>query len=200
MSANIAATFAQGGKRVILLDADMRRPSIHQFFELPNSQGLTTLLRTEDAALASIAQQTDEPNLRVITTGPLPPNPAELLGSQRMRDVLAKLAADADLVVIDSPPLHAVTDAAVLAAEADGTLLVIHAGKTRRGAVSQAAEALQRVGANVVGVALNRLTARSSAGYYYRYYGDYYAADDKSSRDAEPARTRTRATVRDHPQ
>lgn len=193
MSANIAVIFAQGGKRVILLDGDMRRPSQHRFFELPNSQGLTTLLRSENVSIDAVAHQTAEPNLRVITTGPLPPNPAELLGSQRMRDLITRLTAECDLLVVDTPPLHAVTDAAVLAAELDGTLLVVHAGHTRRGAVEQAVEALARVGAPVLGVALNRLTSRSSSSYYYRYYGDYYGSD-KSGRD--PQRTRTARSVK----
>ncbi len=187
MSANIALTFAQAGKRVILLDADMRRPSLHRMFEVPNSHGLTTLLRADGTAISSIAHQSDEPNLKVITTGPLPPNPAELLGSQRMRDVLTRLLSEADLIVVDSPPLHAVTDAAVLASEMDGTLLVIHSGHTRRGAVRQAIEALERVGANVVGAALNMVTARSSAGYYYRYYGEYYRAAAKPEVSSSPS-------------
>lgn len=174
ISANIAVAFAQAGRRVILLDADMRRPSIHRLFELPNAYGLTTLLRAEETAISSVAHRTEEPNLRVITTGPLPPNPAELLGSQRMREVLDRLSAEAEMIIVDSPPLHAVTDAAVLASALGGTLLVIHAGRTRRAAVRQAKEALDRVSAHVVGVVLNRLTERSTAGYYYRYYGDYY--------------------------
>lgn len=181
ISANLAVAFAQGGRRVTLVDADMRRPSIHRLFELPNSYGLTTLLRTDNSSISSVAHETEEPNLRVITTGPLPPNPAELLGSHRMRELLQRLGAEADLVVVDSPPLHAVTDAAVLAAEVDGTLLVVHAGRTRRAAARQAKEALDRVGGHVLGVVLNRLTERSSAGYYYRYYGDYYGTPSSSA-------------------
>lgn len=186
VSANVAFTFAQAGRRVILLDGDMRRPSLHRIFQVPNSHGLTTLLRADNLALSSIAHATEEPNLQLITTGPLPPNPAELLGSKRMRELLARLSAEADLIVVDSPPLHAVTDAAVLGAELDGTLLVIHAGRTRRGAVSQAREALDRVGANLLGVTLNRLTDRSARGYYYRSYGDYYAAEGQPGAEAPP--------------
>jgi polysaccharide biosynthesis transport protein len=181
VSANVALTFAQAGRKVVLLDADMRRPSIHRLFEVPNSYGLTTLLRSEETPIGSIAHATDELNLRVITTGPLPPNPAELLGSQRMGDLMARLDHEADMIVVDSPPLHAVTDAAVLAAQMDGALLVVHAGRTKRGAVRQAKEALERVGANILGVTLNRLTERTTAAYYYRYYGDYYAAGSGSS-------------------
>lgn len=193
-SANVSIAFAQGGRRVILVDADMRRPGLHAVFELPNSHGLTTLLRAENADLRSIAHATDEPNLRVVTTGPLPPNPAELLGSQRMRDVLAQMAQHCDLIVVDSPPLQAVTDAAVLAAELGGTLLVVSAGKTRRAALQQAKSALDRVGANLLGVTLNRLSERSTAGYYYGYYGEYYGtgeSGDGSRSTARPLEGRT---------
>jgi non-specific protein-tyrosine kinase len=185
VSANIAVAFAQAGKKVLLVDADMRRPSIHRLFEVPNAFGLTTMLRADQTSLESVSHRTEEPDLRVMTTGPLPPNPAELLASQRMQGLLKRLSEEVDLIVIDSPPLHAVTDAAVLASETDGVLIVSHAGRTRRGALGQAKEALARVGANVVGVALNRLTERTTAGYYYRYYGDYYAGDPRPSPSPE---------------
>jgi polysaccharide biosynthesis transport protein len=187
ISANVAIAFAQAGRKVILVDGDMRRPSIHRLFEIPNSYGLTTLLRADQTALDSVAHASEEPNLRIVTTGPLPPNPAELLGSQRMRALIARLSEGSDLIVIDSPPLHAVTDAAVLASEMDGVLIVSHAGRTKRGALAQAREALDRVGARVVGVTLNRLTERSSAGYYYRYYGDYYGSAGSGSAPSAPA-------------
>lgn len=184
IAANIAITFAQAGKRVILLDGDMRRPRLHWLFEVPNSSGLTTLLRADDSSLELAAQASDEPNLRVITTGSLPPNPAELLGSQRMRAVLARLRDDADLIVIDSPPLQAVTDAAVLAPDVDGVLLVTEAGRTKRAALAQAREALARVNAHVLGVSLNGLTERTGGGYY-RYHGEYYGAStDAAERGA----------------
>ena len=171
-SVNLAVAFAQAGKRVILVDADMRSPAIHRVFELPNSHGLTTLLRAASPDIASVAHSYEEPNLRIITSGPPPPNPAELLGSQRMRDLLARMATEADLIVVDSPPLQAVTDAAVLSASLDGALLVIHSGRTRRGAVRQAREALDRVGARVLGAALNRVANRATGDYYSRYeYG-----------------------------
>lgn len=189
ISANVAIAFAQAGKRVILLDGDMRRPSIHRLLELPNSFGLTTLLRADQTALESVSHATDEPKLRVITTGPLPPNPAELLGSQRMRTLLKRLHDEADLIVIDSPPLHALTDAAVLASELDGVLLVCRAGRTKRAALAQASEALARVNAHILGVTVNRLTERTSAGYYYRYYGDYYGSSGQGSSAAVDERS-----------
>ena len=107
-------------------------------------------------SLDAIAQVTEQENLRVLTTGPLPPNPAELLGSQRMRAVLERLKAGGDLVIFDSPPLQAVTDAAILSSFLDGTLLVIDARRSRRRAVRAGCEALARAGANVIGAVLNR--------------------------------------------
>jgi tyrosine-protein kinase len=176
VASNLAVVFAQTGKRVILLDADLRRPGVHRTFDLPNSYGLTNLLRPEEVPLETVTQTIPEPNLQVITTGALPPNPAELLGSQRMKDVLARLQEAADIIVVDSPPLQLVTDAAVLASELDGTLLVIDAGRTRKGAVRQAQEALDRVGARILGAAVNRLSDRAGGYYYYQYYGNYSTA------------------------
>jgi capsular exopolysaccharide synthesis family protein len=189
-ASNIAAAFAQAGRRVLLLDADMRRPGIHRMFELPNSHGLTNLLRSEEPTIASVAHVVD-PNLRVITTGPLPPNPAELLASQRMDHVLELLLRDSDLLVVDSPPLHAVTDAAILASHVTGTLIVIDAGRTRRGALRQAKEALDRVGARLLGAVLNRLSERARGGYYYYSYGEYSVASSEAG--AEKASDARRA-------
>ncbi len=171
-SGNLAVAFAQAGRKVILLDADLRKPGINGLFVMQNSWGLTTLLASEEATIDDVAQLTEQENLRVITTGPLPPNPAELLGSQRMRSILERLAADADLVIVDSPPLQAVTDAAILASITDGTLMVIDSGRTRRAATQHGREALAKADARVLGVALNRMSARSGNEYvYYDYYG-----------------------------
>ncbi len=187
-AANLAVAFAQSGRNTLLLDADLRKPGIHRIFDLPNAHGLTSLLRAEDAAIESLSHATEQEHLRVMTTGPLPPNPAELLGSQRMRAVLERLAGEFDLVVIDSPPLQAVTDAAILATLADGTLFVVDAGHTRRGAVQQGRAALDRVDAHVLGVVLNRLSERlQSEYYYYRYYGDYYGSPEASTAKKTPA-------------
>jgi non-specific protein-tyrosine kinase len=175
-AANLATVFAQAGRRVLLVDADLRKPGVHALFDLPNAHGLTTLLRSDEADLDAIAHPTEQANLRVITTGPLPPNPAELMGSQRMRTVLERLKASADLVVFDSPPLQAVTDSAILSSFLDGTLFVIDAGHGRRRAVRPAREALARAGANVLGVALNRIPARADSDYA-SYYGGYHESD-----------------------
>ena len=173
-AANLAVVFAQAGRRTLLLDADFRRPGAHRIFNLANGRGLSDLIRSDDASIADVAQATEQENLLVITTGPLPPNPAELLGSKRMLVVLERLIAASDLVIVDSPPLQAVTDAAILSSITDGTLFVIYAGRTRRGAVQGAREALAKAGARTLGVALNRLSeGRGGGSYYYDYYGSY---------------------------
>ncbi len=190
-SSNLAVAFAQAGRRVILLDADLRKPGVHKLFDLPNTSGLTSLLRTDDVTVDDVAQVTEEERLRIVTTGPLPPNPAELLGSHRMQTILERLVAAADLVIVDSPPLQAVTDAAILASITDGSLLVIDAGRTRRAAAGHGREALAKSGARVLGAALNRLSQRAGSDYvYYDYYGAYGA---EATAKSAPGRATTKA-------
>lgn len=169
-AANLAVVFAQAGRRVLLVDADLRKPGVQQIFDLPNAQGLTTLLRSEAVALDAVVHGSEQANLRILTTGPLPPNPAELLGSQRMRAVLGLLQQTSELVIFDSPPLQAVTDAAVLSSFTDGTLFVVDAGRSRRRSVRQARGALDRAGAHVLGFVLNRVATKEATNYA-GYYG-----------------------------
>ncbi len=176
---NLGVVMAQAGRSVVLVDSDLRRPMLHKIFQVPNKEGLTTVLLEDEPLLDGRLQETGVENLRLLTSGPLPPNPSELLGSQRMRDLIERLEAEADVVIFDTPPALPVTDAVVLASQADGVLLVTDAGRTRRSAALRALENLRQVGANVVGAALNRLSARSSGGYYYYYY---YAGDNKGRR------------------
>jgi succinoglycan biosynthesis transport protein ExoP len=180
-AANLAVVFAQGGRQVILVDADLRKPGIHRIFDLPNEQGLTAMLRDEALALDAVAHGTEVSGLRVLTTGALPANPAELLGSHRMQAVLGQLMANADLVVLDSPPLQVVTDPAILSSYVDRTVLVIEAGRSRRRAVSTGQEVLARAGANVPGVVLNRVPSRSHASY-----GGYYGEPQRDEPEASP--------------
>jgi capsular exopolysaccharide synthesis family protein len=168
-AANLAIVFAQEGRHVLLVDADLRQPGVHDMFGLANHTGLTTLLRDEDVSLESVVYQPEQ-NLDILATGQLPPNPAELLGSQRMRAVLEQLQAAYDLVVFDSAPLELVADAAVLSSFLDATVLVVDAGRRRRETVRRARETLVRAGARVLGVCLNRI-GRSSSGEYGLYYG-----------------------------
>jgi non-specific protein-tyrosine kinase len=161
-AANLAITLAQTGRSVLLVDADLRRPGQHELFHLGNEIGLTTLVL--GGALADTAQATDVEHLRVVTSGPVPPNPAELLDSQSMERVVQELAAQADYVVFDTPPVGAVTDAAVLASRVDGVVLVVSRGKTNKDQAKRAKALLERTKANVLGVVINN--ARSAGRYY----------------------------------
>jgi non-specific protein-tyrosine kinase len=176
-AANLAVVFAQAGRRVLLVDADLRKPGIHRIFDLPNAHGLTTLLRSDDVSLDAIAHVTEQENLRIITTGPLPPNPAELLGSQRMRRIVDRLLSGEDLVIFDSAPVRAVADAAVLSSFVNGVVLVVDAGHSRRDAVRQARETLATAGANVLGVVVNRVRAADRQSDYDYGYGEAYGPE-----------------------
>jgi succinoglycan biosynthesis transport protein ExoP len=193
--ANLAVVMAQTGQRVVLVDTDLRRPVLHKVFGVPNNTGLTSaLLAGDSSALDAHLQPTGVENLIVLTSGPVPPNPSELLGSHRMARLIEKLTADADLVVFDSPPVLAVTDAVVLGRQLDGVLLVVDAGRTREQALANATAELQKTGANLLGVALNRLDSRHGGHYYYYYY--YYSEDGtgerrhSASRSSKGARSR----------
>lgn len=172
-AANLATVLAQTGKQVLVVDADLRRPTQHKIFATPNNQGLTTALLDQKTPIANHIQVTKIRNLCVMTSGPIPPNPAELLNSQRMAHVMAELRQEADIIVYDTPPTLTVADAAILASQVDGCLLVIEAGKTRRDTFAQAVQRLQKTGANLFGVVMNRLRPGRS-GYYYDYYYYYY--------------------------
>jgi non-specific protein-tyrosine kinase len=164
--ANLAVTMAQAEQRVILVDCDLHRPGLHSIFALPNEHGLTSVILEQGEAPLPL-QQTNVPGLSLLASGPLPPRPADLLGSRRMEALIERLQAEADVVLFDTPPVTAVTDAAVLATRLDGVLLVFQAGKTRRDRAREARRMLEKVKANIVGVVLNN--ARLETGYeYYR--------------------------------
>ncbi|MCX6028928.1 MAG: polysaccharide biosynthesis tyrosine autokinase [Chloroflexi bacterium] len=177
-AANLAAVMAQTGQKVILVDTDLRRPVMHKVIGVPNNTGLTTaMLENAPITLSDHLSPTQVENLSVLTSGPIPPNPSELLGSHRMASLIEQLSQQADLVIFDSPPVLAVTDAAVLGRQVDGVLLVADAGQTREQALAHAAQELRKTGANLLGVALNRLDTRRG-GYYYYYYYYYYSGDE----------------------
>ncbi len=165
--ANLAVTIAQSGKRVILVDADLRRPTLHQVFGLKNSVGLSDMVRDDSILANPPTQDTSVPNLKVLTSGQLPPNPAEILGSKRMTEILAALLERADMVLFDAPPVLVVTDAAVLSSKVDGVLLVVSAGKTKRENARKAQEQLKKINANVIGAVLNNTKADAATQYYY---------------------------------
>jgi capsular exopolysaccharide synthesis family protein len=169
---NLAVTMAQSEKRTILVDADLRRPALHKLFDVSNSQGLTTMA-VEDSALAEPPlSPTGVENLWLLPSGPLPPNPAEILGSRRMEDIIAALKARADLILFDAPPVIAVTDAAVLGTKTDAVLLIVRAGKTRREHALRARELLEKAKVRLVGAVLNNAPLDRAMGGYYAADGD----------------------------
>ncbi len=189
-TANLGAALAQAGERVILVDADLHRPRLHRVFSLRNNRGVTSALLEEHPDLDGLLQESTVPGLQILTSGPLPPNASELLGSARMRELLAALGSQADVLLLDSPPATALADAAVLATQTDGVLLVLDSGATRREVARRAMEALHRVNARVVGAILNRLPT-SGGGYYYYYYyhGRYHSSDDGKPGGSSSRRT-----------
>jgi capsular exopolysaccharide synthesis family protein len=192
VAVNLAAVFAQGEKKVILMDADLRRPSSHRFFRIPNRKGLSDVFRHQLSLENALVAIEDLP-LRVLPCGSVPPNPAELLSSVKMGEILEELEQMADMVVIDSPPFI-VADPVSLAAKADGVIIVIEPGGTRLDAAHAMLETLSRSGARILGIVLNPITRRG-ASYYsgrYRYYSDYYYA--RSYGYVRPESTRQQKT------
>jgi len=183
VSANLAVAIAQTGKRVILVDADLRRPTVHKLFDVKPATGLTTILlnrENRERAIADALQSTMVPTLQVIASGPQPPNPAELLSSESMIALVRELEGKADLVIFDTPPMGPLTDAVVLSTRVSGTLLVARAGSTRRTVISNSVAMLQKVGGNVVGTVLNMVDLKGISNYsYYSYYSNgYYGREE----------------------
>lgn len=166
---HLAASFAQTGARVCLVDADLRRPTVAKQLRLDNWSGLTTALVNQESPLAYL-QETEVPGLSALASGPVPPNPAELLGSARMVRLLTELEEQFDIVLLDSPPVLAVTDAAVLAPHTGGVVLVVRVGAVGRRQAVMAKEALQAVKANLLGVVLGGMSPDGGRGYYYYNY------------------------------
>jgi capsular exopolysaccharide synthesis family protein len=163
--ANLAVTMAQAEQKVVIVDCDLRRPSLHTLFGLPNDAGLTTvILEQGDGPLP--LQATGVPGLSLLASGPLPPRPADILGSRRMEAVIERLRGEADIILFDTPPVTAVTDAAVLATRVDGVLLVFQANRTRRESARQTRQILEKVKANIIGVVLNDARLEGGYGYY----------------------------------
>ena len=164
--ANLAVVMAQGGQRVILVDADLRHPSLHELFGVPNERGLTTLLDEQDALSAPpLAPVAEVEGLHLLTSGPAPLDPAAQLGARRMEEVIAALQKRADAVLFDAPPVLTATDAVMLGMKTDGILLIVQAGHTSREHVQQAKERLEKARVRIVGVALTHAPADKSLGY-----------------------------------
>jgi capsular exopolysaccharide synthesis family protein len=186
---NTAFMLAQTGAEVLMIDCDLRRPRLHAQFELPNTKGLTTWLSGEKNLDVLIQTCDKAPNLKVLTSGPVPPNPAELLGSEEMRKLLNILSEKFNHIIIDSPPAISFTDASILSTMVDGVILVVHGGRSSRAVVRRAKQQLLDVGAHVFGVVLNNVKVDARDDYYYsRYYSHYYESDaDADQRAGETA-------------
>jgi non-specific protein-tyrosine kinase len=154
--ANLAVTMAQGERRTILVDTDLRHPGLHEIFGVANDRGLTTMILEEEALDDPPLLDVGVENLMLIPSGPLPPNPADVLGSSKMEQAIAAFRERADVILFAAPPVVAVTDAAVLGTKVDGVLLVVSAGRTRREHAQRAKELLERVHVRVIGAVLNR--------------------------------------------
>jgi len=194
--ANLAITFAQQGQRTLLIDADLRRAVLDKAFNVARSPGLSEVIIGE-IALADAVHETTVPNLSVVASGRFPPNPAELLGSARMHEILQEAKANFDVVLLDSPPLLAVTDAAIISTMVDGVVLVIRTERTKRDAVRRALGHVRSVRGRLLGAVLNDVDMRSGAYYgsYGHYYYSYYGSERRGSADPRKAVRRLRELV-----
>lgn len=191
--ANLAVVLAQSGLKVIAVDTDLRRPVLHRIFDVENEVGLSDVIIHPNPGVVEHLRPTEVENLWLLPSGTLPPNPAELLGSQRMQEIIEELKANADIVLFDSPPTLLVTDAAVLGAHVDGVILVNDAGRTRRPMAQRAAEELRRVRIPLLGLVVNRLSSSKSGYYYYQYYNyKYYRQDGGNEERRRSSSTRRR--------
>jgi capsular exopolysaccharide synthesis family protein len=184
VGSNLAVALGQTGQRVLLIDADMRRPRVHEVFEMAQEPGLSNLL-VGDAKTADAVKQTRSKGLWVLPAGRIPPNPAELLGSTRFKDFVTTVSQHFDWVVIDSPPVMAVADAAVIANIASGVVFVVGAEMTSRTVARTAVEHLANARGRLIGAVLNRVDLDGNAYYYSQYYrrqyGEYYTSTSKSA-------------------
>jgi capsular exopolysaccharide synthesis family protein len=188
---NTAFMLAQTGAEVLIIDCDLRRPRLHAHFGAPNSKGLTNWLSGETDIDALIQTYEQHANLKFLTSGPVPPNPAELLGSDEMRKLLGILSERFTHIVIDSPPAISFTDASILSTMVDGVVLVVHGGRSSRAVVRRAKQQLLDVGAHIFGIVLNNVKLETQDYYYSGYYSSYYADGDKPEEvPGEPAETR----------
>jgi capsular exopolysaccharide synthesis family protein len=199
VAANLGVVLAQGQHQVAIMDADLRKPRLHRIFHLANRNGLTDALIQPEISMNGRLKMTKIRNLSVLTTGDLPPNPSELVGSDKMLEIFRSMRNSSDIIIIDTPPVMAVTDPVVLATRVDGVIVVVRPGVTKLAAAVQTVDQLRKVGAPILGVVLNdadNMGKRYSPyykGYYYQY-GSYYDSAPvrvkrkKKSRPKEPVK------------
>lgn len=177
LSANLAEVFASSDEKVVLIDADLRKPTIHRFFGIPNARGFSDILLTGKIEGDEINTVSRRPNLRVISSGHLPPNPAELLSTNKLKLALDHFKKESDMIILDTPPTHLVTDAAILGAQVDGVIIIARLGKTNRHLLKKIKNTLSKSGVKIVGVVLNK--AKKRRGYYKKGYYYYRRRNEK---------------------
>jgi len=178
---NLAVVMAQAGNKVILVDCDLRKPLQHKVFQVENFQGLTNCI-LQRLDVEEVAHRGLVENLTVLTSGPIPPNPAEILNSERTRSLWKTLLEKYDYVFIDSPPVLAVTDASILSTQVDGAILVVRSGVTRKDLAREAKEQFAKANARLIGVVLNQVKMDANDYYQYYYYYSHESALNKTSR------------------
>lgn len=168
---NLAYTYAQTGKKVLIVDSDLRKPTVHRTFKLNNEQGLTTLLANPELKFNQVVQKSKELGLYFLPSGPMPPNPAELIGSPQMARLMQELSDNFDMVIYDTPPINSVTDAQIIASRVDGVILVVRQNVARKELVREAKQALENVKANILGFVISNVPFEEGKGYGYYAYG-----------------------------
>jgi polysaccharide biosynthesis transport protein len=183
---NMATVLAQTDSQVLVIDADMRRPRLHHVFNMENRAGLSSLLSSEitEDELLSVVNRYKDSNIHLLSSGPIPPNPAELLGSEQMRSLVERASNLFKYVIIDSPPITSFTDGVLISSLVDGVLLVVQGGKTSRQVVKRTRQMLHEIGAKVIGVVLNKIDLRSQEYYYYHQDYKYYYSDSNAEESA----------------
>jgi len=186
VASNLAISISQAEKKVLLIDCDMRKPNIHRRFSISNGEGLTNILMGE-TNLEGVCYNggPDISFLTIVTSGPIPPNPSELLGSRRMKEFLEDMRDRFDVIILDTPPINLVTDGIIVSTIADGTIMVLEVGKTDIYAAQNGKELLDKVHANLIGVVLNKIPTNGRNNYNYKYYQyqEYYEDNDKDIRN-----------------
>lgn len=170
ITANYAVTVAQSGKKVLIVDCDLRRPQIHKIFNVSNTNGLSNVL-VGDNQMDKNIKDTKVPNLFILTSGPIPPNPSEMLDSKRMKELILSLKDHFDMILLDSSPIMPVTDGLILSQIVDGTIVIVSLGSTEKDAFKKTMLSLENIGANILGTVINK--ASSKAGYYVNYEYEY---------------------------
>lgn len=179
---NVAVVSANAGKRILLIDADLRRPTLHRTFNVANQEGLTTILTSSvpEMDITNLIQRTQVENLSILTSGPIPPNSAELLNSQRMQTLIASVKESYDVVIIDVPPILAVSGTQALVSHLDGVVLVVRMGQTEKAGLKRSVELLKLAQANTLGYVMNDADADGDSAYGYGYgYGYGYSEEDE---------------------